>query len=203
MIRSTLQKILFYLILFILIAASASAQYSSDYVPLNSSAPLPDDFLKPVKQSIEDEIKKLSPHDKEFEEKKQFAASSNYAINYWLLSGTVLVNDPIEKYINKVADNLLKSDPSLRNSLHIYVNKSTTVDTHTFDEGYIFINMGLIAQLENEAQLAYILAREIAHIKKKHAYTEFINVDKTEKGYIFNDEEYEYLNLAKNRILIR
>jgi predicted Zn-dependent protease len=39
--------------------------------------------------------------------------------------------------------------------------------------GYVFVSEGLLAQLENEAQLAGVLAHEIAHINEKHAVREY------------------------------
>jgi len=82
-----------------------------------------------------------------------------------LLSGDKLFNDPLTIYVNKVADELLKNEPELRKKIKIYVTKSSDVNAHAFDKGFIFINVGLLAQLENEAQLAFILSHEINQIK--------------------------------------
>ncbi|MCR9066814.1 MAG: M48 family metallopeptidase, partial [Cytophagales bacterium] len=40
-------------------------------------------------------------------------------------------------------------------------------------DGSIFINIGLLRYLENEAQLAYIMAHEIQHYQKEHALMQF------------------------------
>ena len=70
--------------------------------------------------------------------------SSNYFLRDLLLSGDVLVNDPLGNYVNRVADELLKNDPELRKQIHIYVIKSPHVNAHAFDKGFIFINVGLL-----------------------------------------------------------
>src|SRR5271163_4690301 len=41
--------------------------------------------------------------------------------------------------------------------------------------GTIYVSTGLVALLDNEAQLAYILGHEIAHVERRHAYNEIRN----------------------------
>jgi Zn-dependent protease with chaperone function len=157
------------------------AQFSKDYTPLVSSGALPAEFITTAKAISEQEISELgSVSDKSA--KKQFIISNNYFLRDLLLSGNVLVNDPLSKYVNRVADELLKGQPALRQHLHIYVTRSSDVNAYAFDKGFIFVNAGLIAQLENEAQLAYILAHEITHVVKKHSVTQYIENIRLENG---------------------
>ncbi|HEX8515967.1 MAG TPA: M48 family metallopeptidase [Bacteroidia bacterium] len=118
--------------------------------------------------------------------KEDFIVSSNYYLNDLLLSGDVLLNDPISVYVNKVADELLKNDPAIRKELKFFVTKYSEVNAFAYDKGYIFINIGLLAQLENEAQLAYVLGHEITHAIKDHSMTEFLlesKIKKRTRGY--------------------
>jgi uncharacterized protein YueI len=41
--------------------------------------------------------------------------------------------------------------------------------------GTIYISTGLVSLLDNEAQLAYVLAHEVAHVERNHAYNEIRN----------------------------
>jgi predicted Zn-dependent protease len=50
--------------------------------------------------------------------------------------------------------------------------------------GYVFVSEGLLAKLENESQLAGVLAHEIAHVTAKHAVEEYrtLLVDQCQLG---------------------
>ncbi|MCW3072402.1 MAG: Peptidase family [Bacteroidetes bacterium] len=167
--------------LFFACSTGSIAQFNQDYTPIVSSGALPAEFLATAKAISEQEISELgSVSDKSA--KKQFIISNNYFLRDLLLSGDVLVNDPLSKYVNRVADELLKGQPALRQHLHIYVTRSSDVNAYAFDKGFIFVNAGLLAQLENEAQLAYILAHEITHVVKKHSVNQYIENIRLERG---------------------
>lgn len=159
----------------------AQQHFDTNYTPLVSSGALPEEFIRTARSLSEEEIKNI-PYGPDKSVKNQFAMANNYFLKDLLLSGDVLVNDPLTIYVNKVADELLKQQPQVRQSLHIYVTKSPDVNAYAFDKGFIFVNVGLLAQLENEAQLAYILAHEITHVIKKHSVNEYIENVRMENG---------------------
>jgi Zn-dependent protease with chaperone function len=83
-------------------------------------------------------------------------------------SGLLVYGSELNKYVEKVADNLLKDHPDLRKELKFYILRSTYVNAYAFSEKIIIINTGLLAQIENESELAFIIAHEIIHIVNKH-----------------------------------
>ncbi len=180
------KKITFVAVMALLFFNKTNAQLSVDYTPIKSTGAIPSEFLKSAKEMSEAEIKTIG-YGKDHTAKTQFAVQQNYFLQDLLINGDVLINDPLSNYVNKVADELLKNNPTLRQQLHIYVIKTPEVNAHAFDKGFIFINVGLIAQLENEAQLAYILAHEITHVVKKHSITEYIENIKLEN----NNSDYD------------
>jgi hypothetical protein len=160
----------------------------SNFTYLQSSGTIPVDFTSLFSEKFEQDKVLLSKEDKRSirKTKENFLLESNFIIDQILLSGRILFNDPVSNYINKVADNLLESNPDLRKELRFYVAKSPSVNAFSTDKGIIIVNLGLIAQLENEAQLAYILAHEIIHYVKKHnmnLYLEKNNIFKGKDGY--------------------
>lgn len=186
-------------ITFLLFSFVVYGQYEKDYSPLKSSGALPEEFLRTARSWSEEDIKTLGAGTDRLA-KQQFTISSNYFLRDLLLSGDVLINDPLGNYVNKVADELLKNDPALRKQIHIYVTKSPHVNAHAFDKGFIFINAGLLAQLENEAQLAYVLAHEISHVVKKHSVNQYIENIKLDRGTsTYETGSYEARNIAKYR----
>ena len=94
----------------------------------------------------------------------------------------------------------LKDNKNLRSNLIFYVAKSTIVNAFATDRGTILITVRFLAQIENEAQLAYIKSNEIVHYKNKHARTGFVENDSTEqvRGEYRKGKWNKSLNKSKN-----
>lgn len=164
----------------------AQQNLQENYTPLKSSGTLPDIFTQNIRTVIQKDITELNRKNEENDKsiKRTYLTAANYEIEKIVKSGNTLINDEITTYVNKVADVILKNNPTLRNELHIYTLKSPIVNAYSYDKGYIFLDIGLIAQAETEAQLAYILCHEISHYTKKH------NVNSYVKNEKINNERY-------------
>src|SRR5690348_5115176 len=71
-----------------------------------------------------------------------------------------LYQDPLlEDYLNQVAGRLappeLQGQEAIR--LRVYVIRDPTLNAFTYPTGSIYVHTGLLARLENEAQLAVVL----------------------------------------------
>ena len=195
--RPAINNILLFVFVATITGKINAQQFAKDYTPISSSGTLPDEFLKTARAMSVEDIKTIG-YGQDRAVKQQFVMANNYFLKDLLLSGEVLINDPLTKYVNKVADEVLKSNPLLRQQIHIYVTKSSDVNAYAFDKGFIFINVGLLAQLENEAQLAYVLAHEIDHVMKKHSVTEYVENVKLENGTSsYERGSYDERSLAK------
>jgi predicted Zn-dependent protease len=80
-----------------------------------------------------------------------------------------LVEDPIvTEYINRVGQNVvLNSDAKI--PFTIKVIDSDEVNAFALPGGFFFVNKGLILAADNEAELAGVMAHEIAHVAARHA----------------------------------
>ncbi len=80
-----------------------------------------------------------------------------------------MVEDPvITEYINRVGQNVvLHSDAKV--PFTIKVIDSDEVNAFALPGGFFFVNKGLILAAENEAELAGVMAHEIAHVAARHA----------------------------------
>jgi predicted Zn-dependent protease len=47
------------------------------------------------------------------------------------------------------------------------------VNAFALPNGSIYVNSGLLSRMENEAQLAGVLAHEITHVANRHSYLEY------------------------------
>jgi len=158
----------------------------NNYKPIKSYGELPIDFRKKSEQKYLEDKAEISTDEKRFtrKSKEKFLLRSNFMLDDMLLSGEVLFNDPLTNYVNKVVDELLKGEENeaLRDEIRVYVTKSPYVNAFSTDQGIIVINIGLIAQLENEAQLAYVISHELIHYIKKHSINLFVETEKISKG---------------------
>src|SRR6185295_11798981 len=113
---------------------------------------------------------------------QDFLIESNYFISQVLRSGKVIFGDPVSTYLTKIKDQLLKDDPETREAIRIYTVKSKEVNAFTTDNGIVLVTTGLVAQVENEAELAFILAHEVNHYIHKHSMNEYVEARKMEHG---------------------
>lgn len=154
------------------------------YTGLKSQGKIPRVFQQTSDQKIIDASQKSRDKMNE-EQKTQFLEYIHYGIDELLHSGLIVYGDPATKYVEKVAQKLLVNQPSLKKELQFFVLKSNVSNALSTDQGVIFVTLGLLSQLENEAQLAYVLAHEIAHFQESHvekSYTENVTSD-NDMGY--------------------
>lgn len=88
-----------------------------------------------------------------------------------LLGASPLVKDKaLQKYVNLIGRWVASQGERPDLEWHFGVIDSGDVNAFAVPGGYVFVTQGLYRLLENEAQLAGVLAHEIAHVIKKHHY---------------------------------
>jgi len=196
-------KCLFFILFYgITLLNYSTAQDFDNYTPLKSSGPLPSDFTMRTSVKVAKDLStEISSKDKHSVKKSKsgFLLKSNYMVDELLMSGRVLFGDPVSIYVNKVAEKVLESSPELKGKLRFYCLKSNITNAFTTNQGMIFITLGLISQLENEAQLAYIIAHEITHYKRKHVINSYVESDRVyaKKGrYKYNNYDDNIIRLS-------
>jgi len=80
-----------------------------------------------------------------------------------------LVEDPVVvEFVDRLGQNIVKhSDAKV--PFHIKVVDTDEVNAFAFPGGYFYVNKGLILAADNEAELAGVMAHEIAHVTARHA----------------------------------
>ena len=80
-----------------------------------------------------------------------------------------MVDDPmVTEYINRIGQNVvLHSDAKV--PFTIKVIDTDEVNAFALPGGFFFVNKGLILAADNEAELAGVMAHEIAHVAARHA----------------------------------
>lgn len=77
-------------------------------------------------------------------------------------------NKAINVYVNKVGMWLAANSSRPDLPWHFGVINSTAINAFAAPGGFVFITSAMLMQLENEAQLAAVLAHEISHITAQH-----------------------------------
>ena len=145
----------------------------NSFKTLRSEGKIPDDFSRLTVEKIQED-KGNTDRSLSKAQEKIFLEGIHYGIDQLLHSGMVIYGDEISNYVSDVADKLLKKKfASLRGKLRFYTIKSNASNALSTDQGIVFVTTGLLSQLTSEAQLAFILAHEIAHYQEKHVVESF------------------------------
>lgn len=160
-------------ILAVLIFISISSVGFGQYL-IQSKGEIPSDFLVSSTVKYKEDIEKIrNENSKDKKDKNQFYLESNFTIDNILQSGYVVFNDEISSYLNDVLDQI-PLPKSNKKKARVYVLNSDEVNAFATAQGIIFVSVGLVARVENEAQLAFILSHELAHVQHDHSINKFI-----------------------------
>lgn len=77
-------------------------------------------------------------------------------------------NPQIQKYVNLVGNTISRYCDAGEMDFKFMVLNSDEINAFASPGGFVFITKGLYSIIENEAQLASVLAHEIAHVTNKH-----------------------------------
>ncbi len=73
----------------------------------------------------------------------------------------------VNEYVNRLAQNIGRNADS-RFPLTVKVIDSDEVNAFALPGGFVYVNTGLVLNADNEAELAAVLAHEIAHVAARH-----------------------------------
>src|SRR5437588_7859121 len=79
-----------------------------------------------------------------------------------------VINDPvIAEYVNRLGQNLVRNSDA-KVPFTIKVLEDPTVNAFALPGGFFFVQSGLILKADTEAELAGVMAHEIAHVAARH-----------------------------------
>ncbi len=84
-------------------------------------------------------------------------------------SGMKMVQDPVvTEYVNRIGQNLVRNSDA-KVPFTIKVVDSDEINAFALPGGFFYVNSGLILAADEEAELAGVMAHEIAHVAARHA----------------------------------
>jgi len=101
---------------------------------------------------------------------KQVAMGRQYSQQ--IEHGVKLVSDPVvTEYVNRIGQNLVRNSDS-KVPFTIKVIDTDEINAFALPGGFFYVNSGLVLAADNEAELAGVMAHEIAHVAACHVARE-------------------------------
>ena len=160
-------------------SGSATPQSSSDSTPSAPAQPAPQ--VKPVKVYHDGSIRDIDAIGNRnagcaqglgnwYSLEKQIAMGHDYSRQ--VESSAKMITDPvITEYVNRLGQNLVRNSDALV-PFTIKVVDTDDINAFALPGGFFYVDSGLILAADNEAELAGVMAHEIAHVAACHAARE-------------------------------
>lgn len=80
----------------------------------------------------------------------------------------ILQDQEITEYVNKVGQRVVRASARQDLPYHFKVVNSKEINAFALPGGFVYINAGALKAMDNESQLAGVLAHEVGHIVARH-----------------------------------
>ena len=122
--------------------------------------------------------------------KGEFVKSDKYKVK----AETNLYENPLaQDYVNRVGQSMVPVNSDKLYAFKIMLNP--VPEARSLSTGTIYVSTGLLASIDNEAQLAYVLGHEIAHVEKEHWRDDVLVAEGLEEWNEKNRQQKEKLGL--------
>jgi predicted Zn-dependent protease len=91
-------------------------------------------------------------------------------------SGLIYKDEELENYLNEIARKLTPPEVLNYFQFKVKVIKNPYLNAFSYPNGVIYVHTGILARMDNEAQLATLLGHEITHITHRHAVRTFRDI---------------------------
>ncbi|HUO61253.1 MAG TPA: M48 family metallopeptidase [Candidatus Acidoferrales bacterium] len=149
-------------------------QQQSDATQEKAPPPLPEPKDPKVKKGSKDDVDAIGNRDMGkrgmgnwYSLESEIRMGKQYAM--MVEQSSKLVTDPVvNEYVNRIGQNLVRNSDA-KVPFTIKVIDSDEVNAFALPGGFFFVNSGLILAADEEAELAGVMAHEIAHVCARHA----------------------------------
>jgi predicted Zn-dependent protease len=87
-------------------------------------------------------------------------------------SGMIFKDKELTDYLNQVAAEVLPKEAKKKIVLEVFVIDNPYTNAFAYPNGKVYVHTGILARMENEAQLATVLGHEMAHVVRRHMVRE-------------------------------
>ncbi len=83
-------------------------------------------------------------------------------------SGIIYPDEEIETYVNGIARKLQPTEVYTHIPFKVVIIKNHLLNAFAYPNGVVYVHTGILAKMDNEAQLATLLAHEMSHVTHRH-----------------------------------
>ena len=111
------------------------------------------------------------------------------------ISKLTLYDNPLaQDYVNRVGQSMVPAGSDKLYAFKIMLNPIP--EARSLSTGTVYVSTGLLASIDNEAQLSYVLGHEIAHIEKEHWRDDVLVAEGLEEWNEKNRQQKERIGLV-------
>jgi hypothetical protein len=156
----------------------------------NDTLPSPGENLDPhIKKGSEDDVEAIGTRNiggrglgNWYSVDSEIRMGKGYAME--IEKSAHMVNDPvIAEYVNRVGQNIVKNS-DCKVPFTIKIIDSDEINAMALPGGFFYVNSGLILAADEEAELAGVMAHEIAHVCAHHAARQMTKMNYVQIGSI-------------------
>jgi Zn-dependent protease with chaperone function len=97
-----------------------------------------------------------------------------------LNSNSIIATGELYTKVNSIFDRIVKLNPEIPQNTRLVLYRSNDFNAFTMGDNIIFVHVGLLSDLKNEAQIALVLSHEIAHNTLHHVEESIVESIKNE-----------------------
>jgi len=97
-----------------------------------------------------------------------------------LNSNSIIATGELYIKVNSIFDRIVKANPEIPQKTRLVLYRSNDFNAFTMGDNIVFVHIGLLNDLKNEAQIALVLSHEIAHNTLYHVEESIIESIKNE-----------------------
>jgi predicted Zn-dependent protease len=91
-------------------------------------------------------------------------------------SGVIYRDEELEAYLNEIARKLQPAEVFTHIPFKVIVIKNYLLNAFIYPNGVLYVHTGILAKMDNEAQLATLLAHEMTHATHRHLVKRFRDI---------------------------
>lgn len=151
---------------------SAWAQIEKNYTPRDSYNSKSKELLRQIDDRHEIQLERVKPEHPEIYEQYYQITKELKSI---LKSGKFIKDESLESFIQRIYNKIIESNEFTCTPSNILLVRSLKINAICYGEGTIVLTTGLLARMESEDELAFVIAHELAHYEKDHIHAIMLN----------------------------
>lgn len=154
------------LICFLQIGTNIALAQHQQYTPRKTYGPESKHLIKAIEEQFDDDFAKhVSGYSPEMH---AFNRARKSLVGHYWKSKLIIDDDSLEGYVLSVISRIVKKNGLHPSERQVLITKDPEVNARSLGSGVFLVNIGLLARVYSEGQLAFTLAHEMAHDELNH-----------------------------------